>query len=267
MWDQIQIRVSGRADAPTLIFLPGLHGDWTLIGSFKASLGKTVRFVEITYPRTTSWTLAQYAEGVLAALAGAGITSGWLLLESFGSQIGWELLKQASASPRVTSFSPSGVIMAGGFVRYPVLWMVPVVRTINRKMPMSLVRLCCRVYAAYARLRHRRAPETLGDVSDFVKNRTVEEDRQAVAYRYRLIVESNPCEVAREARLPVYQLVGFFDPIVPWWPVRLWLKRNCESYRGWRVIFRADHNVLGTAPQESARQVLDWMGVSPTTFT
>src|SRR5882672_11189902 len=113
MWDQIQIRVSVRVDAPALIYLPGLHGDWTLIGSFKASVGETVRFVEITYPRTTSWTLAQYAEGVLSALAGAGITKGWLLLESFGSQIGWELLKQVSAAPQATSFSAAGVIMAG----------------------------------------------------------------------------------------------------------------------------------------------------------
>ena len=157
--------------------------------------------------------------------------------------------------------------MAGGFVRYPVLWMVPVVRTINRTMPISLVRLCCRAYARYAKLRHRRAPETLGDVSEFVKNRTVEEDRQAVAYRYRLIEASDLCGVARDARIPVYQLVGFFDPIVPWLPVRFWLKRNCPAYRGWRMIFRADHNVLGTAPQESARQVLEWMRVSETTAT
>src|ERR1043166_1184738 len=267
MWDQIQIRVSGRAEAPTLIYFPGLHGDWTLIRSFKIALGDNVRFVEITYPRTTSWTLAQYAEGVLTALAGAGVAGGWLLLESFGLQIGWELLRQVSASPQGTSFSSTGVVIAGGFVRHPVLWMVPMVRMINKTMPMWLIRLCCRAYARYAKLRHRQSAETLGDVSDFVRNRTVEEDRQAIAYRYRLIEGNNLCEVAREARIPVYQLTGFFDPIVPWWPVRYWLKRNCAAYRGWRVIFRADHNVLGTAPRESARQVLEWMRASATPLT
>jgi pimeloyl-ACP methyl ester carboxylesterase len=259
IWDQIQLRVSGPANAPALIYFPGLHGDWTLIGSFKAAAGHNVRFAEITYPRTTSWTLAQYADGILTALAEAGITDGWLLLESFGSQIGWQLLKQLSLSGENGTFSPSGIVLAGGFVRYPVLWMVPIVRKINTSIPMPVLGLFCRAYAFYARFRHRRAPETLCDVAAFVKNRSLEEDRRAIAYRYRLIEGCDLCEVASSARIPIYQLVGFFDPIVPWLPVRSWLKRNCAAYRGWRVIFRADHNVLGTAPQESARQVLEWM--------
>src|SRR2546429_436574 len=102
MWDQIQIRSSGPSscepDVPAcLIYVPGLHGDWTLVGSFKTALGEAVPFVEIAYPRTTSWTVTDYANGVLDALAKAGIKSGWLLAESFGSQVGWEILRLSAS--------------------------------------------------------------------------------------------------------------------------------------------------------------------------
>ena len=51
--DRLQTRVYGDPSRRTLIYLPGLHGDWTLVGSFRKALGGRVRFVEITYPRTT----------------------------------------------------------------------------------------------------------------------------------------------------------------------------------------------------------------------
>jgi pimeloyl-ACP methyl ester carboxylesterase len=298
MWDDVQIRVSGPETAPVLIYLPGLHGDWTLVGSFKAALGNNVRFVEITYARTVTWTLGEYASRVLRELRKAGINSGWVLAESFGSQIGWELLRQAASDVSgsgfrvsgsceaqtfktegaeiaedgkvggsedrrrqgVEAFVPLGLVMAGGFVRYPVLPIVRMVRKINGRIPMKALKFICLGYSFYARLRHRRAPETLEGVSTFVTNRTVEEDRRAILYRYQLIVENDLCAIAKETKVPVYQIAGFFDPVVPWLPVRLWLKRHCPAYRGWKMIFRADHNVLGTAPVAAAKQVLEWMG-------
>src|SRR4051812_41264320 len=151
MWDDVQIRVSGPETAPVLIYLPGLHGDWTLIGSFKAAIGNQVRFVEITYPRTTSWTLAEYATRILEGLRKVGITDGWLLAESFGSQIGWEILRQIENTSG--SFRPVGLVIAGGFVRYPVLPIVRVVRRINARVPMAGLKLVCHGYAFYARLR------------------------------------------------------------------------------------------------------------------
>ena len=236
-----------------------MHGDWTLVSSFKAALGNSVRFAEVTYPRTTSWTLQQYAEGVLSALGQAGITSGWLLGESFGSQVAWKLLELSASDPE-GAFRPKGIILAGGFVQYPIPWIVPLVQRVNRAIPMSFLKAFCRVYAFYARFRHHRAPETLASVKEFVLNRSQESDRQALAYRYTLIKANNLCEVARAAKIPVYQLTGLFDPIVPWILVRRWLKRNCASYGGWKLIWRADHNVLGTAPAACAGQVLDWIG-------
>src|SRR3989442_12783236 len=143
MWDQIQIRTSGPSpDVPAacLIYLPGLHGDWTLVGSFEAALASRtfrskVRFVEITYPRTTTWTVTDYANAVLKALHEAGITRGWLLAESFGSQIGWEILRLASSQSQSGSFSPNALILAGGFVRHPMRWIIPITQRLNRAIP------------------------------------------------------------------------------------------------------------------------------------
>jgi hypothetical protein len=47
--------------------------------------------------------------------------------------------------------------------------------------------------------------------------------------------------------------------VVPWFVVRRWLRRNCPTLRDYRVILRADHNVLGTAPAEAAEQILSWI--------
>ena len=111
MEDQLQLRIYGDASLPTLIYLPGMHGDWTLIGGFrKAVLGK-VRFVEMTYPRTTTWSLDDHAAAIEDALAQNGITSGWLLAESFGSQPMWAMIARGK-------FQAQGIILAGGFVRH-----------------------------------------------------------------------------------------------------------------------------------------------------
>ena len=68
------MRVHGDAATPTLVYLPGLHGDWTLIGRFRKTLGNRVRFVEVTYPRTLEWSLEDYATGVEKALVADLVT-------------------------------------------------------------------------------------------------------------------------------------------------------------------------------------------------
>jgi hypothetical protein len=201
-WDHVQIRISGPLDKPVLIYLPGLHGDWTLVSSFKAALGNSVRFVEITYPRTTEWSLRQYAAGVVDALRSVEVTHGWLLAESFGSQVAWEILR-GSAPPRPDSFVVNGVILCGGFVRHPMPWLVPVLQRINRNVPMAVLKIFCGLYGVYARLRHRRAPETLCCVNEFVARRTEEADRQALAHRYTLIYANDFCELASRTSVPI----------------------------------------------------------------
>ena len=81
-------------------------------------------------------------------------------------------------------------------------------------------------------------------------------DREAICYRYQLIQQSDGRALAATLKIPVYQLCGFFDPIVPWWAVPKSL------FRDWKLIWRADHNVLGTAPRQAAERIIAWMGCS-----
>ncbi len=115
------------------------------------------------------------------------------------------------------------------------------------------------VYARYARFRHRRAPETLASIQEFVRHRQAPGDQQAIRRRLTLVGGHDPRSVARQTQIPVFALAGLVDPLVPNAVVWRWLKKNCPGYRGSRMIWRADHNVLATAPKPAADQVEHWV--------
>jgi len=259
-WNELQMRVHGEAERPTVIYLPGLHGDWTLVSSFRVALGDRVRFVEFSYPRTRTWSLEDHARAVLDKLAAHGVLEGWIVAESFSSVVAWAVLERAAAS----GFAVKGVILSGGFVRYPYPFVVRLVRALNRAIPLWMIRVLCWIYGRYAVWRHRQAPETLEGVAEFMRRRSEEADRQAICHRYDVILQSDARKMVQNADIPIYQLCGLVEPVVPWLPVRRWLRRHCPSYKGSRLIWRADHNVLGTAPRAAAEQVVSWMGSSVT---
>jgi pimeloyl-ACP methyl ester carboxylesterase len=253
--EQLEIRIHGEPPLPTLVYLPGLHGDWTLITSFRRALGGRVRFVEITYPRTLSWDLNDYAAGVEEGLAEKGITNGWLLAESFSSQVAWPMLDH-------NRFRAQGLILAGGFARHPIPGGVLLAEKLCGEIPLKLLTRILLGYSKVARFRFRHAPETLASLEEFIARRT-ELDRQAARHRLHLLLENNPCAIAQKVEVPVYALSGAYDPVVPWIPVRRWLKKNCPRLRGYKVLWNADHNVLGTAPVAAAEQVLTWITQPP----
>jgi pimeloyl-ACP methyl ester carboxylesterase len=249
--EALQLRIYGPSYQPTLVYLPGLHGDWTLVGSFRRALNSRACFVEITYPRTLTWSLQEYASAIEESLSRSGVAAGWLLGESFGSQIAWPLATRGN-------FNVQGLILAGGFGRHPTRWGVWLAERLTGRLSPALLSLCLQVYAGAAKLRYRNAPEVLRDMAEFFSRRT-ELDRLAAQHRLRLILENDPCLLARAVRVPVYAMTGVFDPVVPWWPVRGWLRSNCPALREHRLVWRADHTVLATAPQIAAEQVIAWM--------
>jgi pimeloyl-ACP methyl ester carboxylesterase len=252
--DHLEIRIHGSATLPTLVYLPGLHGDWTLVSSFRVALAGRVRFVEVIYPRTLTWSLEDYAREIQAGLLAHGITGGWLLGESFGSQIVWPMVARCGGGCAV-----EGIILAGGFVRHPANSMVRLARFMSTRWPRWFLRVAVAAYGRYAAFRHRHAPETLACLQEFITRRLDPLDRLAIQHRLALIAQSDSRPVARQIRLPVYSLIGLVDPIVPALPVWLWLRHHCPGYRGARLILNADHNVLGTAPVQSRNQILQWM--------
>jgi len=251
MEDELQLRIHGEASLPTLIYLPGLHGDWTLVSSFRKHIFGKVRFVEMTYPRTLVWSLGDYAAAIAEALAQKGIVSGWLLGESFGSQILWTMLDRKK-------FKADGVILAGGFVRHPMKWAVRLVERTFGNLSLRTITWMIFTYAKIAKFRYRKSPETLRTLDDFVGRRT-KLDLQAAQHRLHLMAENDLRDFARHTTIPVYAITGFFDPIVPWPFVRRWLRKNCSALRDYKIIHRGDHMVCGTAPRQAARQVLEWM--------
>ncbi len=255
MEEQLQLRVYGEASQPTLIYLPGLHGDWTLIGSFRRAIGNRVRFVEITYPRTLTWSLGDYAANVERALAEKGITRGWLLGESFSSQVVWSMVARRR-------FEIEGIILAGGFVRHPVRAGVRFAEKHGRGISLSLLTRIMFGYAKIARFRYRHSPETMANIHEFIARRT-ELDRQAAVHRLRLIAQSDFRDIARAVKIPLFALSGVLDPIVPWIFVRRWLQGNCPALREYKINWHADHNVLSTAADISAEQIVQWMNSNP----
>jgi pimeloyl-ACP methyl ester carboxylesterase len=252
--ERLELRVYSPAARPTLVYLPGLHGDWTLIGGFRSALGERMRFVEITYPRTLTWSLEQYAEAIEQELARHGIAGGWLLGESFGSQVLWALAGRKA-------FKLEGIILAGGFVRHPMRYAARLAGRVAGGIPMSFITRMFFAYASIARFRFRHSPEVLAGVEEFIARRT-ELDRQAARHRLDLIAQCDPCAIARSVSVPVCALTGLLDPIVPWYWVRRWLKRHCPNLRDYRIIPRADHTVLATAPAQAAEQVAKWIGAN-----
>jgi pimeloyl-ACP methyl ester carboxylesterase len=250
MSERVELRVHGSVALPTLVYLPGLHGDWTLIGGFRKALAGRVRFAEVTYPRTLVWSLEDYAAGVEQGLAQQGIRSGWLLGESFSSQVVWALVAR-------NRLQTQGIILAGGFARHPLHWAVCLAERLCGSLPMRVLRPMLFVYARVARLRFRNEPEVLADIGEFVARRT-DLDRQAAKHRLHLVGANDPAAIARQIHAPVYALTGFLDPIVPWFLVQPWLKRNCRALREYRIL-RADHTVLSTASKAAADLVVQWM--------
>jgi len=260
---ELQMRVSGEPGRPVLVYLPGLHGNWLLSCDFQQALAGAVRYVEFAYPCHTRWDLPDYAAAIEDALLKAGFREGWLLGESFGSQVMWALFArvQAAQAQGRPSFTVLGLILAGGFVRHPLPWGVRLVRHFHGCLPLSILMRGMRVYLASLKNRHPEKPAVAGQLDEYRQIHGQEDSRQAVVRRYDLILRHDWRPVARQCRLPVFYLTGFWDIIVMWFLVQPWLRRHCPGYRGWRCLFGGEHNILGSQPEAAAHQVRLWLGV------
>ena len=233
-----------------MIYLPGIHGDWGLIGAFRRALGERVRFVEFAYSKDEV-TLERLAELVHAQLTERGIAAGWLIGQSFGSQVGWALMARG--------FSADGVVLAGGFVRHPWPWGARLFQALLSGVPSAVVNPSYLAYTVLCNKLARRGPEEAEELLAFARDRGSKE-WAAMSWRLSLIATSDPRSTARSTRNPVHYLGGMIDPLVPWPLVTRWLKAECPGYKGEVIIRSADHNVLGSSPRESAGHVLSWTG-------
>ncbi len=155
-------------------------------------------------------------------------------------------------------FAPTGIVLAGGFVKHPWPWGPNALRRMGTLIPHRAKKLFLKSYKLYAGLRHRNAAETLAGVDEFIARRNAL-DQMAMHHRLQLLDEYDPRPVAQRTTIPIHYLAGFIDPLVPYPLVRSWLGKNCPGYRGGKTFWRADHNVLATAPQAAAKTILQWL--------
>jgi pimeloyl-ACP methyl ester carboxylesterase len=189
---------------------------------------------------------------VEAGLAEQGISEGWLLGESFSSQVVWPLVARGR-------FRAHGIILAGGFVQHPIRWAVRLAERVAGGISLKLLTRVLFGYAKVVRHRYRHSPETMQSIDEFIARRT-ELDRQAAVHRLRLIANSDFRAVARSTRLPLFAISGFIDPVVPWISVRHWLRRHCPALRDYKIVRRADHTVLSSGADTAADQIVRWIG-------
>lgn len=254
--ENLQIRVHGSPEKPTVIYLPGVHGDWTLLSGFRECAAEQFQLVEFTYPRTLKWSLRDYAAQVHSALQTNGIHQGWLLAESFSSQVAWSFCELVDTP--LERFRLDGIILAGGFVRYPGRWMVRMAEAFVRLAPPPFWRALFWFYVRYGSFRHRNALGSADCAREFVTRRTPQ-DLAAIAHRLRLIAENDPRENASKVRCPVYAIAGVIDPIVSAPLALRWLKAYCPKFAGYKMIWPADHNVLGTEPRKAVECIAEWL--------
>lgn len=261
-FEKLQLRIHGPAAAPTLIHLPGLHGDWTLLAPFRHALNNRARLVETAYPHQPDWRLDDYAAAMESALLDRGVSSGWILGESFSSQVAWAFLERQQCAGDAGRFRVEGLILVGGFVRHPWPWGVRLALAASRRASVAFIRRACTFYARTMSKRFGHCPGAAEEFAQFVANRANDPDRHVITRRYLLIAENRPAAIAQATRLPVYHLSGAWDPIVPWWHVRPWLRKHCPGYRSSSIIWSGDHNILLSSPDKSAEQILAWVNES-----
>ncbi len=163
----------------------------------------------------------------------------------------WELVRRAESRWH-------GLILAGGFVRYPAPPLLGIAEHLCPRVPHRLLHRLLPAYLLYSRLRHSRIPGGLEAAREFIERRT-EADQRAVTRRLRLIAEADPRPVASSTRLALHHLYGAIDPIVPWGPVARWLRLHAPTLRASHRIWYSDHTVLASAARESVAQVRQWM--------
>jgi pimeloyl-ACP methyl ester carboxylesterase len=252
---EVRCTVSGSAAGPVVVYLPGLHGDSTLFGGMRARLADQFRIVEVCYPRGRNDGLGGLATAVVVALAAAGIGGGTLLAESFGSQVAWAILRDAPSG-----FQTERICLAGGFVSHPWPWAVRMVGGSRSGAPSPFLGAMVYLFPRIAPWIGETWTGRREAIRGFVAERRRPGDRLAMCRRLRMILDEDLRSVAANTKLPVHQLTGFWDPIVPWWSVDRWLRRNCPGHRGPRRLVDTDHAVLFNRPTAAAAWLREILG-------
>lgn len=200
-------RISGPAEAPVVVYLPGLHGDWTPMWRAQGLISRNHRLIEVAYPRSaTDWTLDDYVARVEALLERLGVGGVHLLAESFGSLVGWGV---CCRSPERTKT----LMLAGGFCSTPGRLRVALGGAIMRLLPPGTLDRMVDLYLVY--LIKRGFPPDAFRRDDFFPAARTRQGWLSARNRLKIIRDTDVRERLCELRLPVLYFGGAWDLIVP----------------------------------------------------
>ena len=198
-------QTAGDPSAPVIVYLPGVHGDWTPQVGARPIISRDFHFVETAYPRVEHWTIEDYALALTELLDALEIESAHLVGESFGSLVAWQF---GIANPhRVRSFT-----LVGGFSRPPRFRVAAAAAVALKSLPTRLLESGIDVYVAgkTAAGEHRE----IFQAGAYPAARTLR-GRRATANRMSIIQKAEFRDQLKEVRFPVRYLGGARDVIVP----------------------------------------------------
>lgn len=247
------IHRDGRQEARDLLYLPGLHGDSTLVGGFREATRDLGRFLEVGYPRDGGDDPSSLGAAVAERLDGHVDRPVWIVAESYGSLVAWELLRRRADWPR-----GSRLLVAGGFVRHPWPAGVQIARSVGLATPRPLRGFLIDLHRWTLGRLAPGFPDRPAAWRRFRDARLVPGDAEAMGRRLAAIGTADARDVAGAVTLPVHHASGLWDPVVPWGAVRRDLRRGCPGYRGTRLFLRSDHALLVAEPEAVAGWMATW---------
>lgn len=259
--NRLIFRESGNASNPPLIYLPGVHGDWTPQAVASPMLSANFRLVELTYPKQPAWNVGHYVAALQELMDELDIASAHIVAESFGSIIGWQF--GLELAERVHS-----LILVGGFCQPPGNLRMSIGTLGLSALPTGLFEAGVDLYVSLRENQGRLEHPLSEDSPPAYSSVRSEEGKRATVRRLELIQESDYRDNLHAISFPVRYIGGERDVIVP---VRREIQTLMDSLPAEadfksRVIPGGPHMIVSSHPEETAGQIIEWAEESESEF-
>ena len=185
-----------KAVKPTLVLLPGTHGNGLLFGPLVQAL-RGWKVLVLEYPEDSGWGLNGYVDWLDAQLKKERKTI--LVAESFGSLVA---VRYAAKRPKTLV----GLVTLGGFVRSPKRWARPWMRHLMLGPNNGLSKFLGRHFLIGMNAGARKElllDQALGRMS-----------KKDLLDRVEIILESDERAALKKIQVPIVALVGLWDRLV-----------------------------------------------------
>jgi pimeloyl-ACP methyl ester carboxylesterase len=242
----------GRPEAPVILYLPGVQGDWTPMWHMAPLVAEHFRLIVTAYPRQCTWTLDDHATAALNLMDELRLGSVHLLAESFGSLVGWALTLRAPERVR-------SIVLAGGFSQSPQPVGARLARHLMHWVSPHFLDDMVKMYVNWiAGPEVRKNAQLCAQAFMAVKSKP---GWRACANRMRIIYGTDLRARLGEIRVPVGYIGGERDRIVPVRREIATLQQSLAPACRFRahLIPREPHPILAARPYECTQWLSRWI--------